>query len=283
MLKITDCHTDLLTEKTHEEQIEFIKNLPTNVKVLNLAVFTTDDKLNIEDLKKYKQQTENLQNHTKTRLLFSVEDIGSIQPNEIDELIKLKPFCVGLTWNHKNQYAGGALSTNGITKCGKDTIKKLEENNILIDTAHLNRKSFFKFVRITNKPILCTHANINSLHSHPRNLTDKQIQKIVDSNGFIGLTIYQKFMSSSKISAKDIAKQFDYLIKKYGHKNFGFGIDFFGVAEDCLPENIKSYPDLHFVATELKNLGYSTKIINHIFYKNFIEFLKRTNNVNFKC
>jgi len=73
MLKITDCHTDLLTEKTHEEQIEFIKNLPTNVKVLNLAVFTTDDKLNIEDLKKYKQQTENLQNHTKTRLLFSVE------------------------------------------------------------------------------------------------------------------------------------------------------------------------------------------------------------------
>lgn len=277
MFKITDSHTDLLTATTIKKQIEFIHNLPTNVETLNLAVFTTDNNLDIKEIEKHKNQLENLQKNTKTQLLFSVEDIGSIQPNEIDELIKLKPFCVSLTWNYKNQYAGGALSTNGITKCGKQIIKKLENNNIIIDTAHLNRKSFYEFCKLTTKPILCTHANINTLFRHPRNLTDKQIKKIVDSNGFIGLTLYEKFISNSKISAKHIAKQFDYLIKKFGYYNFGFGTDFYGIDKNNLPTNIKNYKDMQLIATELKNLGYSTEIINCLFNKNFKNFLKHIN------
>ena len=176
-IKITDSHTDLLTALNKNEQVSFFHNLPKYVEVLNLAVFTTDNNFGIKELTKYKKQVENLQKHTKTRLLFSIEDIGSIKPSDIDELIKLKPFCVSLTWNYKNRYAGGALSTGGLTKCGKEIIKKLEENNILIDTAHLNRKSFWQFVKITTKPILNTHCNINSIHKHPRNLTDKQIKK----------------------------------------------------------------------------------------------------------
>jgi len=280
MINLSDSHTDLLTAKSCENQIEFIHNLPTNVKTLNLAVFITDNNFGIKEISEFKQNHINFQKFTNTRLLFSVEDIGPIQPNEINEMIKLNPFCVSLTWNNKNQYAGGALSTNGLTKCGKETIKKLEENNILIDTAHLNRKSFWQFTRVTTKPILCTHANINSLCHHPRNLSDKQIQKIVESNGFLGLTLYDKFISKHAISAKDVALQFDYLIKKFGHQNFGFGTDFFGIDENNLPTNIKTYTDLQQIAIELKHLGHTNEIIKCIFHKNFINFLNRTNNLN---
>ena len=280
MFKLTDSHTDILTALNKNEQISFIHNLPTNVETLNLAVFTTDNNFGIKEIAEFKQNHINLQKFTNTRLLFSVEDIGPIQPNEINELIKLKPFCVSLTWNNKNQYAGGALSTNGLTKCGKETIKKLEENNILIDTAHLNRKSFWQFTRVTTKPILCTHANINSLFYHPRNLTDNQIKKIVESNGFLGLTLYQKFISKNTISAKDVALQFDYLIKKFGHQNFGFGTDFFGIDENNLPTNIKTYNNLQQIAIELKHLGHTNEIIKYIFHENFINFLNRTNNLN---
>lgn len=280
MLKISDSHTDMLTSKSFEYQIEFIRNLPTNVVVLNMAVFTTDNNLGIKEISEFEQNLITLQKFTNTCLIFSVEDIGQIKPSKIKELIKLKPFCVSLTWNNKNQYAGGALSTNGLTKCGRETIKKLESNNILIDTAHLNRKSFWQFTHITSKPILCTHANINSVFHHPRNLTDSQIQKIVNSNGFLGLTLYEKFISNDKISAKDVALQFDYLIKKFGHKNFGFGTDFFGVNQNNLPTNIKTYNDLQLIASELKKLGHSNEVINCIFYENFVNFIKRTNNIN---
>jgi len=279
MFNLTDAHSDLLTSLPNSKQIKFIRNLPANVKVLNLAVFTTHKNLGINSLKRCKQKIENLQKLTRTHLLFSVEDIGTVSPYEIDELIKLKPFCVSLTWNNKNQYAGGALSTNCITKCGKQAIKKLEENNILIDTAHLNRKSFWQFSKLTTKPMLCTHANINASHKHPRNLTNQQIKKIVDSNGFIGLTIYQKFISNNKITAKDIAKQINCLIKNFGYKNFGFGTDFFGINKKDLPTNIKCYSDFSQIATELKNMGHSNKVIRHIFYQNFSNFLKQTNKI----
>ena len=280
MFNLSDSHTDLLTAKPFAEQIDFIHNLPKNVEVLNLAVFTTDNKFGIKEISEFKQNLNNLQKNTNTHLLFSIEDIGTIHLNEINKLITLTPFCVSLTWNKINQYAGGSLSTKGLTKCGKETIKKLEENNILIDTAHLNRKSFWQFAKVTTKPILCTHANINSLFHHPRNLTDNQIQKIVESNGFLGLTLYDRFISKHTISAKDVALQFDYLIKKFGHQNFGFGTDFFGINENNLPINIKNYKDMQLIASELKKHGYSNEIIKCIFHENFINFLNRTNNLN---
>ena len=275
MFNLTDTHNDLLTALPYNKQIKFICNLSKNVKAINLAVFTTHKNLGINKIKKHKQKLLTLQKLTNTNLLFSVEDIGSIPPYKIDELIKLKPFCVSLTWNLKNCYAGGALSTNGITKCGKQAIKKLEENNILIDTAHLNRKSFWQFAKLTTKPLLCTHCNINALHKHPRNLTNKQIKKVVDSNGFIGLTLYKNFISNNKINSKHIAKQIDYLIKKFGYKNFGFGTDFFGINKKDLPTNIKCYADFSQISTELKNMGYSNKVIHHIFHQNFTNFLNR--------
>ena len=77
-------------------------------------------------------------------------------------------------------------------------LKLLEENNILVDTAHLSRKAFYDFAKITTKPIYNSHANLNTLFAHPRNLTNKQIEKIVQSNGFLGLTIYEHFISKQK-------------------------------------------------------------------------------------
>ena len=254
-INLTDSHTDLVTALSSKFQKEFIHNLPTNVQAINCAVFTTDNSLCVKDIKKHKQQIQKLQKLTKTKLLFSVEDIGSISAKEIDKLIKLKPFCVSLTWNFKNQYAGGAKSKGKITKLGKTTIKKLESNNVIIDTAHLNKKSFWKFVKITNKPILNTHSNINALHKNARNLTDKQIKTICDSNGFLGITIFDEFVKGGPINTYDIALQLDYLIKKFGHQNFGFGTDFFGIHH--LPTDLKTYDDIYKIANHLQNMGHS--------------------------
>ncbi|MBR6779314.1 MAG: membrane dipeptidase [Clostridia bacterium] len=272
-INLTDSHTDLVTALSAKLQKKFIHNLSTNVQAINCAVFTTDNSLCVKDIKKHKQQIQKLQKLTKTKLLFSVEDIGSISAKEIDKLIKLKPFCVSLTWNFKNQYAGGAKSKGKITKLGKTTIKKLESNNVIIDTAHLNKKSFWKFVKITNKPILNTHSNINALHKNARNLTDKQIKTICDSNGFLGITIFDEFVKGGPINTYDIALQLDYLIKKFGHQNFGFGTDLFGIHR--LPTDLKTYDDFYKIANHLQNMGHSYETINCIFNKNFKNFLNR--------
>ena len=161
-----------------------------------------------------------------------------------------------------------------------EAINKLENNDILVDTAHLSRRSFWRLVKHTKLAIYNSHANIYSLCRNKRNLTNKQIQAIVDSGGYLGITLNRDFVLSrtkqkiNGFTAKDIALQFDYLIKNFGYHNFGFGTDFYGIDETKLPIDIRTYSDLKLVATELKKLGYSNKVIKHIFYKNFENFTK---------
>ena len=139
----------------------------------------------------------------------------------------------------------------------------------------MSRKSFWDFCKITNLTIYNSHSNIYSLKYHKRNLTDKQIAKIVESNGYLGLTLYDKFISNSSITSKDIANQFDYLIKKFGYKNFGLGTDLYGIDNSHLPTDVNGYNQLYNLASALKLLGYNQTIISHILYKNFENFLKR--------
>lgn len=277
-MKICDAHTDFLTEiKDKSERERYVKKIRKNIKIISCAVFTTNSTISVQDVENFKLELENYNKKFHTKLLLSIEDLGFIKTEEdLQKLIELKPISVSLTWNKANQFAGGAYSRKGLTKLGIKTIKFLEENNILIDTAHLSRKSFNQFVKITNKPIYNSHSNIFALHKHKRNLTDKQIKKIVSNDGFLGLTIYEKFISKGNITARDVALQFDYLIKKFGYKNFGLGTDLFGIENKYLPQDFKSYFDADTLAEELEKLNYSQKVVDAIICKNYENFLKRS-------
>lgn len=276
-MKICDSHTDFLTEiKDKKERESYAKSISYIAGRISCAVFTTNSTISVKDVENFKHELDYYNKRYRANFLLSIEDLGFIKSiDELYDLIKLKPFSVTLTWNERNQFAGGANTKNGLTKLGVKAIKTLEGNNVLIDTAHLSRKAFFQFARITTKPIYNSHSNIFSLFKHNRNLTDRQIKKIVDSNGFLGLTIYQNFLSQNKISCKDVAWQFDHLIKKFGFKNFGLGTDLYGVKNEFLPQDFITYFDVVNLKKELKNLNYSNKIIERILFKNYQKFIKR--------
>lgn len=279
-MKICDAHTDFLTEiKNKKEREKYIKQNKRIIGNICCAVFTTNSTISIQDVENFKLELDYYNKKYHTKLMLTIEDLGFIKTEEdLNKLIELKPFSVTLTWNNKNQFAGGAHTGKGITKLGIEIIKLLEENDILIDTAHLSRRAFNQFTKITNKPIFNSHSNINSIFKHRRNITDKQIKAIVKSDGFLGVTIYEKFISNGSITARDIALQFDYLIKKFGYKHFGLGTDLYGVEKEFLPQDFKTYFDVKNLIMELKKLNYSNKIINAIIYKNFKKFKKYSKN-----
>lgn len=279
-MKICDAHTDFLTEiKSIDKREIYVKKICKISKFISCAVFTTNSILTIKDVENFKKELNYYNKKYKTELMLSIEDLGIIKTvDELKQLINLKPVSITLTWNYKNQYAGGAFADSGITNLGKQAIKLIEDNNIFVDTAHLSKRAFWQFFKITNKPIYNSHSNIYSLCKHKRNLTDKQIKAIVDSNGFLGITIYKNFISNKLIFCKDVALQFDYLIKKFGYKNFGLGTDLYGIDKTGLPINFKNYFDVTNLIKELKNLKYSKKIINAIIYKNYKNFLKNNKN-----
>lgn len=283
---IADAHNDFLTaEKDKTKRAKLVeKFVSQGVEVLNCAVFTTEQNLNIADVEAFKKEVEeynhkyNVDGKQICQFLLSIEDIGFVQSKEdLKRLIKLKPVSVTLTWNKNNQFAGGAQDGGGLTKLGKEMVLVLEENNILVDTAHLNKKSFWQFTKITNKPIYCSHANVYALHPHKRNLTNKQILAIKKSGGYLGLTIYQDFISNNKITSQDIANQFKYLCLNFGYKNFGFGTDFYGIAPRKLPQDITNYKDLKQVKNKLKTVDILATNSAYITHKNYIYFLSHLN------
>ena len=274
---IADSHNDFLTNLDNKNIEKHIKNL-NNIKLISSAIFTTNKKFNIIDIKNYKKIINKLKEKYNINLILSIEDLEFIKNNnDLNELIKLKPFSATLTWNYANKFAGGANTNLGLTDHGTHTISKLEENNILVDTAHMSRESFYEFSENSRLPIYNSHSNIDALYSHNRNLTDDQIYTIVNSNGYMGLTIYEKFISNDKITSLDIALQFDYLIRSFSSYHFGLGTDFYGIDTEYLPTDISSYDDLNKVANTLLDLHHSHDIVERIMYKNFLDFYYNTN------
>lgn len=291
---VSDSHTDLLTSfgikkknkkdnsyfQTNDYQeikdrvCDFLTN--QNLDTISLAVFTYNKNITLRDLELFKNIVDEINERKIAKTLLGVEDIGFVKHfYDLQELVKLKPFSCTLSWNFDNKFCGGALGKSGLTEFGKFAVNYLEKNKVLIDTAHMNRKSFWEFVDLTTKPIFNSHSNIFSLHKHKRNLLDKQIKKIVDTNGYVGITLYDKFVKSRPINSYDIAVQFNYLVEKFGVNNFGFGTDFFGIDEKNLPTDISSYNDLFAVADNLLSFGYTSLDIEKLMNKNFSEFVSR--------
>lgn len=268
-----DSHTDFMTKlESFEEKSNYVKSAKLNgAKKICSAIFTTEHNITIKELTKYKQEVDALNQSYNDLLLFAIEDIGSIPTNELEEILPLHPLSATLTWNYQNAYAGGAKCKSGLTKNGVLACKLFESHNIFVDTAHMSEKSFWDFCTITTKPIFNSHTNIFSIHKNKRNLNDSQIKQIVDSNGFMGLTFFQKFISKKAISCKDIAMQFAYLADKFGCNNFGIGSDLFGFDEKYLPTDLKNYRDLTNLELEMKNLGFLEEEIDNLFYKNFLK------------
>lgn len=281
---IADAHNDFLTAvKNKLQRAKLVQTfVKSGVKVLNCAVFTTEQNLTIADIENFAKEVEEynqkyfIAGKQVCRFLLSIEDIGFVcSASDLIRLVNVKPVSATLTWNKNNQFAGGALDFGGLTRLGKFVVRVLEHNNILVDTAHLNKKSFWQFKKITTKPIYCSHANIFALHTHKRNLTNRQIEAIKSSGGYLGLTLYQDFVSSTKTTSQDIANQFKFLFTHFGVKSFGFGTDFFGIDTQKLPRDIACYKDLKKVENQLKFASVLPKNLAYIMHKNYICFLSR--------
>ena len=117
----------------------------------------------------YKQIEENKnvisafgdKSETKVKAILSVEG-GSACGGTLDGLTHLYNRgvkLVTLTWNSPNEIASGAFSEGGFTSFGKDFVKLAEEYGIILDVSHLNRESFYDFIKISNKPFVASHSN----------------------------------------------------------------------------------------------------------------------------
>jgi membrane dipeptidase len=135
---------------------------------------------------------------------------------------------LSLTWNRRTMFADGVgeSDTGGkLTSLGIEAIAEMERIGMILDVSHISENGFWHVADVAKKPFIASHSSMHALQSHPRNLRDKQANRIVDGGGFVALNAFGSFLSDTP-TVDSMIDHVEYAVKLVGKKKIGFGFDF---------------------------------------------------------
>ncbi|MDQ2684140.1 MAG: dipeptidase [Chloroflexota bacterium] len=195
---------------------------------------------------------------------------------------------LGLVWSRSNLFGHGVPfgfpgspdSGPGLTDAGKALVRACNELGIMLDVSHLNEKGFWDIAAISDRPIVATHCGSHVLCQSPRNLTDKQLDAIRDSNGIVGINFHVGFLNPDGANATPentpltaIADHLGYIAERIGIDKVGLGSDFDGAR---MPGDLVNAGGLPALMAELKSRGYDDDALAMIGYKNWLRIFEAT-------
>lgn len=166
----------------------------------------------------------------------------------------------------------------GLTAAGRRLIRACNALRIMVDLSHLNEKGFDDVAAITDAPLVATHSNAHAVTPSSRNLTDRQLAMIRDSDGMVGLNFATCFLRedgrrSPRMGWEPVLRHLDHLIETLGEDRVGLGSDFDGAT---LPEGIGDVTGLPRLIEAMSAHGYDSGLIAKIAHENWIRVLERT-------
>lgn len=193
---------------------------------------------------------------------------------------------LGLTWSRPNLFAQGVPFAfpadpdigTGLTEAGKRLVRACNQMGILIDLSHLNEAGFWDVERISDAPLVATHASAHALSATARNLTDAQIDAVGNSGGVIGVNFHVGFLREDgradlPTSLEKIVDHVDYIVDRIGIEHVALGSDFDGAT---MPSDLVDVTGLPRLLSELQKRGYDDDALIRIAHANWIRVLKAT-------
>ena len=228
----------------------------------------------VEDLKK-------TQNSEKVGAIFHFEGAGGIDSefNNLKNFYRLGLRSMGITWSNSNRFGTGVGKNKerGLTAEGKELVQEMNRLGIIVDVSHLNEKSFWDVIEVSNKPVIASHSNAWEICHHDRNLKDDQIEAIKESGGTIGLNLCISFLKEGaekpeKVGFKQIIQHINYIVEKAGIDHLTLGSDFDGARVPEVIKDVSYYPNLLRI---LEEEGFSSEDIEKITHKNIERVIKK--------
>ena len=133
------------------------------------------------------------------------------------------------TWNVRNELGDGVHERDtgsGLTRFGVSVVKRMEQLGMLVDLSHMSESGFWHTLRITDGPVVVTHANSAAVHPHPRNLTDDQVRAIAERGGVIGIHTLPTFVGPGRPTVQQLVDHVEHLLEVAGIDGVAFGGDF---------------------------------------------------------
>lgn len=193
---------------------------------------------------------------------------------------------LGPVWSRSNIFGHGVPfaypSTGdtgpGLTDLGKQLIEACNGLGIMVDVSHMTEKGFWDVAAITQAPIVATHSNVHAICPASRNLSDKQLDAIRDSDGLVGLNYNCGFLRPDGARDSDtplsvMADHLDYLVDRIGIDRVALGSDFDGAQ---MPNDLSDCSKLPNLMAVLRERGYDDAALRKIGYENWLRVLEVT-------
>ena len=142
-------------------------------------------------------------------------------------------FYVSLTHAGENRFGGGNGTAPGLKPDGKVLLEYLHGRQICIDLAHTSDALAHDIINhIESKkldvPLIASHSNFRTVHSHQRNLPDELVQEVIRRRGLIGMNLLKHMLGTR--SHHDLHDHLRYGLATGADDCLAFGADFFFAA-----------------------------------------------------
>jgi membrane dipeptidase len=203
----------------------------------------------------------------KTALLLSFEGAEPLERNLnlLDIFYRLGVRMISLTHSRRNFMADGTqldINTGGLTRLGRETIRRMNDLGIVVDLAHLGDTGFWEILALSSQPVILSHSNI--LHNtnpaykapltaiHPEYGTTK-LKALADTGGVVGVI----FWSQPDLDA--VVDEIGAVIEHVGDDHVALGSDYYGL--EYAPKGLEDISKLPALTERLMQRGYSDETI----------------------
>jgi membrane dipeptidase len=193
---------------------------------------------------------------------------------------------LGLVWSRPNIFGHGVPfawprspdTGQGLTAAGRDLVKACNRLGIMIDVSHLNEKGFWDVARLSASPLVATHACAHTICPSTRNLIDKQLDAIRESDGIVGVSFSVHDVRPDAQKNADtplhlLTRHFHYLVDRIGIDRVAIGSDFDG---STIPAAIKDASGLPNLIAALRASGFDEDSIRKIAFDNWMRVFRLT-------
>ena len=187
----------------------------------------------------------------------------------LDAFSKFGVRAITLTWNGENElgYGSGCGKAGGLTRFGKQAVKRMEERGILPDVSHLNERGFWDVMDNTTGPVIASHSDSASVHPHERNLTDEQFRALIKRGGLVGLNLCGAHLGEQNFDC--LRRHLDRYLSLGGERNVAFGCDLDGTD---LPPEWEGLAVMERICEWLGRKNYEESLIDRLFFSNCYDF-----------
>src|SRR5712692_6549550 len=86
---------------------------------------------------------------------------------------------------------------NGLTDFGKDIVREMNRQGIMVDISHVSDKTFYDALEVSKAPLIASHSSCRVLCNHVRDMSDDMIKALAAKGGVIQINYEPSFLDQA--------------------------------------------------------------------------------------